>query len=39
MGLSTKERQLVRAEAKWVRLSARKARIVLVHIRDRKSVV
>jgi large subunit ribosomal protein L22 len=33
MGLSTTERQLVRAEAKWVRLSARKARIVLTHIR------
>ena len=27
--------QVVRAEAKWVRLSARKARIVLVHIRGR----
>lgn len=33
MGLSTTERQLVRAEAKWVRLSARKARVVLAHIR------
>jgi large subunit ribosomal protein L22 len=27
--------QVVRAEAKWVRLSARKARIVLTHIRGR----
>jgi large subunit ribosomal protein L22 len=27
--------QIVRAEAKWVRLSARKARIVLTHIRGR----
>ena len=27
--------QVVRAEAKWVRLSARKARVVLVHIRGR----
>jgi large subunit ribosomal protein L22 len=27
--------QLVRAEAKWVRLSARKARVVLTHIRGR----
>ena len=30
----TKE-QVVRAEAKWVRLSARKARVVLTHIRGR----
>ena len=27
--------QVVRAEAKWVRLSARKARVVLTHIRGR----
>jgi large subunit ribosomal protein L22 len=27
--------QIVRAEAKWVRLSARKARVVLAHIRGR----
>jgi large subunit ribosomal protein L22 len=27
--------QVVRAEAKWVRLSARKARVVLAHIRGR----
>ena len=27
--------QIVRAEAKWVRLSARKARVVLTHIRGR----
>jgi len=29
------QEQVVRAEAKWVRLSARKARIVLEHIRGR----
>jgi large subunit ribosomal protein L22 len=29
------EEQVVRAEAKWVRLSARKARVVLAHIRGR----
>jgi large subunit ribosomal protein L22 len=29
------EEQVVRAEAKWVRLSARKARVVLEHIRGR----
>jgi large subunit ribosomal protein L22 len=31
----TAEQQIVRAEAKWVRLSARKARVVLEHIRGR----
>jgi large subunit ribosomal protein L22 len=31
----TAEQQTVRAEAKWVRLSARKARVVLEHIRGR----
>jgi large subunit ribosomal protein L22 len=29
------QEQVVRAEAKWVRLSARKARVVLAHIRGR----
>jgi large subunit ribosomal protein L22 len=29
------QEQVVRAEAKWVRLSARKARVVLTHIRGR----
>jgi len=29
------QEQIVRAEAKWVRLSARKARVVLEHIRGR----
>jgi large subunit ribosomal protein L22 len=33
--VSTAERQQVRAEAKWVRSSARKARLVLEHIRGR----
>jgi large subunit ribosomal protein L22 len=32
---ATADKVLVRAEAKWVRLSARKARIVLEHIRGR----
>jgi large subunit ribosomal protein L22 len=32
---ATEEKVLVRAEAKWVRTSARKARIVLEHIRGR----
>jgi len=32
---TTAPEQVVRAEAKWVRLSARKARIVLEHIRGR----
>ena len=32
---TTETRQQVRAEAKWVRLSARKARIVLANIRGR----
>jgi len=32
---ATDERQRVRAQAKWVRTSARKARIVLEHIRGR----
>ena len=31
----TDDRQRVRAQAKWVRTSARKARLVLDHIRDR----
>ena len=33
--LATDDRQRVRAQAKWVRTSARKARIVLEHIRGR----
>ena len=33
--MATAERQQVRAEAKWVRSSARKARLVLEHIRGR----
>ena len=33
--MATVERQEVRAEAKWVRLSPRKARLVLEHIRGR----
>jgi ribosomal protein L22 len=33
--VATDERQRVRAQAKWVRTSARKARIVLDHIRGR----
>jgi large subunit ribosomal protein L22 len=33
--VATVERQQVRAEAKWVRSSARKARLVLEHIRGR----
>ena len=32
---ATADKVLVRAEAKWVRLSARKARVVLEHIRGR----
>jgi len=32
---ATEEKVLVRAEAKWVRLSARKARVVLANIRGR----
>jgi ribosomal protein L22 len=32
---ATDDRQRVRAQAKWVRMSARKARIVLDHIRGR----
>jgi ribosomal protein L22 len=34
-GLATDDRQRVRAQAKWVRTSARKARLVLDHIRGR----
>jgi large subunit ribosomal protein L22 len=33
--LATDDRQRVRAQAKWVRTSARKARVVLEHIRGR----
>jgi ribosomal protein L22 len=33
--VATDDRQRVRAQAKWVRMSARKARIVLDHIRGR----
>ena len=33
--VSTDDRQRVRAQAKWVRTSARKARVVLDHIRGR----
>ena len=33
--MAASDKVLVRAEAKWVRLSARKARIVLEHIRGR----
>jgi large subunit ribosomal protein L22 len=33
--VSTDDRQRVRAQAKWVRTSARKARLVLEHIRGR----
>jgi large subunit ribosomal protein L22 len=33
--IATDERQRVRAQAKWVRTSARKARVVLEHIRGR----
>ena len=33
--ISTDDRQRVRAQAKWVRTSARKARLVLDHIRGR----
>jgi ribosomal protein L22 len=32
---ATAERQLVRAQAKWVRMSARKGRLVAEHIRGR----
>ena len=35
MAVAAPERQEVRAEAKWVRVSARKARLVLEHIRGR----
>ena len=35
MAASETAEQVVRAEAKWVRLSARKARVVLTHIRGR----
>ena len=35
MAAVTTQEQTVRAEAKWVRLSARKARVVLEHIRGR----
>ena len=35
MGATQAPEQVVRAEAKWVRLSARKARVVLEHIRGR----
>ena len=35
MAASQTAEQVVRAEAKWVRLSARKARVVLTHIRGR----
>ena len=35
MAAVKEQEQVVRAEAKWVRLSARKARIVLEHIRGR----
>ena len=35
MAASVEDKVLVRAEAKWVRVSARKARVVLEHIRGR----
>ncbi|MHB8642982.1 MAG: 50S ribosomal protein L22 [Gaiellaceae bacterium] len=35
MAIAASERKEVRAEAKWVRVSARKARLVLEHIRGR----
>ncbi len=35
MAVATPEKQEVRAEAKWVRISARKARLVTEHIRGR----
>ncbi len=35
MAATQTSEQVVRAEAKWVRLSARKARVVLTHIRGR----
>jgi large subunit ribosomal protein L22 len=35
VAIAAPERQEVRAEAKWVRVSARKARLVLEHIRGR----
>ena len=35
MAVAAPERKEVRAEAKWVRVSARKARLVLEHIRGR----
>src|SRR5438445_12935830 len=35
MAAATETRQEVRAEAKWVRMSARKARLVAEHIRGR----
>ena len=35
MAATQSTEQVVRAEAKWVRLSARKARVVLTHIRGR----
>ena len=35
MAATETSEQVVRAEAKWVRLSARKARVVLTHIRGR----
>ena len=35
MAATQTSEQVVRAEAKWVRLSARKARVVLAHIRGR----
>ena len=36
MAVAQAERQEVRAEAKWVRVSARKARLVAEHIRGRR---
>ena len=35
MAAAVEDKVLVRAEAKWVRVSARKARVVLEHIRGR----
>src|SRR3989304_10381674 len=35
MSVATAEKQRVRAQAKWVRTSARKARLVVEHIRGR----
>jgi len=35
MAVSTDDRATVRAQARWVRMSARKARVVLDHIRGR----